>query len=248
MDGLSLEIDPQEVLRLQGYRRPSDVPTPEVLAILQDAMAEAQQVFQPRWVYREFGTESVDLERCRLQGGRELLIREIPKRWGPITTLGLAVCTIGEAIEQRIEFLFAEREFPVAYMLDSLGSVAAEALAEGVLRQLCAERLALGFKVTPRESPGYLGWPIEEQRTVFALLPTATIGVGLNPYCIMIPRKSISFAVGIGPEAKMGSTFSPCQSCDMRNCAYRRAPRGQTPVPAWTFSVSPLVLDFSQNS
>jgi hypothetical protein len=248
MIGVSFEIDPQEVLRLQGYRRPSDIPTPEVLAILQDAVAEARQGFQPRWVYREFGVESVDLERCRLQDGPELLIREIPERWGPITTLGLAVCTIGEAIEQRIESLFTEREFPVAYMLDSLGSVAAEALAEGFLRQLCVERLAQGFKVTPRESPGYMRWPIEEQRKVFALLPTDTIGVGLNPYCIMMPRKSISFAVGIGPKAKMGSMFSPCQSCDMRNCAYRRAPRRQFPVPAWTFSVSPLVPDFSHNS
>jgi hypothetical protein len=248
MHDLILEIDPQEVLRLQGYRRPSDIPTPDVLAILQDATAEARQVLQPRWVYQEFGAESVDLEHCRVQDGPELLIRKIPERWGPITTLGLGVCTIGEGIEHRIESLFAEREFPRAYMLDSLGSVAAGALAEGLLRQLCAERLAQGLKVTPWESPGYTRWPIEEQRKVFALLPADTIGVALNPYCIMTPRKSISFAVGIGPEAKMGSLLSPCQSCDMRNCAYRRTPRRQTSAPAWASSVTSLVLEFGRNS
>ncbi len=248
MVGLSFEIDPQGVLRLQGYRRSSDLPTREVLAILQDAMAEARHMLQPRWVYREFVVESVDLVRCRLQEGSELLIHQIPERWGPIITLGLAVCTIGEAIEHRIESLFAEREFPLAYMLDSLGSVAAEALAEGFLRQLCADRLAQGLKVTPRESPGYMRWPIEEQRKVFALLPADTIGVGLNPYCIMTPRKSISFAVGIGPEAKMGRTPSPCQSCDMRNCAYRRAPRRNVAAPAWALSVDPLVLELSQSA
>ncbi len=245
---LRFEIDPQEVMRLQGYRRPSDVPTPDILAILQAAMAEGQQVLQPRCVYREFQIESVDSSGCRLHGGTHLLIREVPERWGGITAVGLAVCTIGDAIEHRIESLFADREFPLACMLDSIGSVAVEALAEGVLRELCAERLARGLKVTSRESPGYTRWPIEEQRKIFALLPTGTIGVGLNPYCIMIPRKSISFAVGVGPEAKMGSLLSPCQSCDMRNCAYRRGPRRRTPVPAWTFSVSPLVPDFRHNS
>jgi len=242
MVGLRVEIDPQEVLRLQGYRRSSDVPTREVLAILHDAMAEARQVFQPRWVYQEFAVESVDLTGCRLQGGSTLLIRDVPERWGQITSLGLAVCTIGEAIEHRIESLFAEREFPVAYMLDSLGSVAVEALAEGFLRQLCIDRLAQGLKVTPRESPGYPRWPIEEQRKVFALVPAETMGVALNPYCVMIPRKSISFAVGIGPEARMGSSLSPCHACEMRGCAYRRAPRRQRLEAAWAAEISPLVI------
>lgn len=239
---ISLEIDPQEVLRLQGYRRPSDVPTPEVLEILHAGLAEARQVFQPRWAYQEFEVEAVDASGCRLRRGSALLIREIPERWGPISTLGLAVCTIGHTIEERIETLFAEREFPLTYMLDSLGSVAVETLAEGFHRQLCAERLAQGLKVTPRESPGYPRWPIEEQLKVFALLPAESIGVRVNEYCIMTPRKSISFAVGIGPEARMGSSASPCRSCDMRGCAYRRAPRRQTLSPAWTSAVGSLVL------
>jgi hypothetical protein len=46
MHDLILEIDPQEVLRLQGYRRPSDIPTPDVLAILQDAMAEVKEALE----------------------------------------------------------------------------------------------------------------------------------------------------------------------------------------------------------
>ncbi|MBI4841970.1 MAG: hypothetical protein HY803_13020 [candidate division NC10 bacterium] len=239
---ISLEIDPQEILRLQGYRRPSDVPTPEVLEILQAGLAEAREAFRPRWVYQEFEVEAVDAAGCRLRGGSDLLIREIPERWGPITTLGLAVCTVGEGIEERIESLFAAREFPLVSMLDSLGSVAVEALAEGFHRQLCAERLAQDLKVTPRESPGYPRWAIQEQQKVFALLPAEKIGVRITEYCIMTPRKSISFAVGIGPEARMGSTASPCRSCDMRDCAYRRAPRRESLTPAWTSAVGSLVL------
>jgi hypothetical protein len=244
---LTVQIDPQEVLRLQGYRRPSDVPTPEVLEVLRAAIAEARQVFQPRWVYGEFQVGSVDAAGCRLRDGPELLIQDIPGRWEQITTLGLTACTIGDAIEGRSETLLADREFPLAYMLDSLGSVAVEALAEEFHRQMCVDRLAHGLRVTPRESPGYPRWPVEEQRKVFALLPAETIGVHLNPYCIMTPRKSISFAVGIGSGARMGSSTSPCRSCDMPGCGYRRAPRRQTIAPPWASEVGPLSVNFSQS-
>jgi hypothetical protein len=62
-------------------------------------------------------------------------------------------------------------------MVDSLGSVAVEALGEGLHRQICEDRLAQGLKVTPRESPGYARWAIEEQQKVFGLLPAGSIGV-----------------------------------------------------------------------
>ncbi len=248
MNSVSLEIDPREVLRLQGYRRPSDVPTPEVLAILREAVSEARRAFEPRWLYREFPVLSADPAGCRLHDGPELLIRDTPDRWGPVATLGLAVCTLGGAIEDRIESLFARREFPVASMLDSLGSAAVEALAEAVLRAVCAERLGRGLRVTPRESPGHPRWPIEEQRKVFALLPGEAIGVRLNPSCIMTPRKSLSFAVGVGPEAKMGSGLSPCQSCEMRGCAYRRAPRRSDERPPWAGEIGPLRLGVAPGS
>jgi cobalamin-dependent methionine synthase I len=166
----------------------------------------------------------------------------MPDRWGGVTALGLAVCTVGAAIEDRIESLFKEGEFPLAFMLDSLGSVATECLAEGLHRQVCTERLAQGLKVSPRVSPGYPRWAIEEQRKIFALLPADAIGIHLNPYAIMTPRKSISFAVGIGPEVHMGTGQSPCTSCDMRGCAYRRAPRRQGHPSPWVSEVAPLVL------
>jgi cobalamin-dependent methionine synthase I len=173
-----------------------------------------------------------------------LEIRGVSDRWGEVASVGVSACTIGGGIDERVEALLDERELPLAFMLDSLGSVVVEALAETLHRRLCADHLARGLKVSPRESPGYARWAIEEQRKLFALLPAGDIGLELNPYSIMTPRKSISFAVGIGPEAKMGASQSPCQSCDMRDCAYRRAPRRQPLAPAWASALGSLVLEF----
>ena len=40
----------------------------------------------------------------------------------------------------------------------------------------------------------------------------------------MTPVKSITFLVGIGPEARVDHYFTQCRRCWMRDCAYRRAP------------------------
>ena len=47
-----LLIDPAEVLRFQGYKQGTDVPTPEVAEICDQALAEGERLMEPRVVYR----------------------------------------------------------------------------------------------------------------------------------------------------------------------------------------------------
>lgn len=47
MLALRFEIDPQGVPRLQGYRRPSEIPTPEVLDILRGGIARRRDTGSP---------------------------------------------------------------------------------------------------------------------------------------------------------------------------------------------------------
>ena len=85
-----------------------------------------------------------------------------------------------------------------------------------------------GMKVTNRISPGYAGWDTAEQAALFHLCPGDAIGVTLNDSCVMIPGKSISFLVGVGPEARVDHYFTQCRRCWMADCAYRRAPAAAT--------------------
>src|SRR5262249_2104147 len=81
-----------------------------------------------------------------------------------------------------------------------------------------------GGRVTTRVSPGYAGWDTAEQRQLFALCPGAPIGVTLNEACFMLPAKTITFLVGVGPAVRVDHYFTQCRRCWMRDCAYRRAP------------------------
>jgi hypothetical protein len=204
LENLPLRVDPDEVLRFQGYKKGLDVPSAEVRAIFDEALALGESLMVPRAVYRaspvtDQGPHSIDT------AGVTLTIPDIEHLWGRLAAVGAGICTVGDAIEVRVRALFDAREFPLAVMLDSVGD-----------------------KVTNRVSPGYAGWDTAEQRRLFALCSGAPIGVTLNEACFMLPAKTITFLVGVGPEARVDHYFTQCRRCWMRDCAYRRVPAATT--------------------
>jgi len=227
LEGLPLSIDRDEVLRFQGYQKGVDHPSAPVLAIFEEALAVGERLMTPRVVYRAVGVTDRGADRIEA-GGERLHIPQIGRLWGPIEAIGAGICTVGEAIETRVRELFDGREFPLAVMLDSVGSAAAESLAEYANDLLCQVAIPERLKVTNRISPGYAGWDVAEQARLFRLCPGAPIGVRLNSACFMSPGKSISWLVGIGPEARVDHYFTQCRRCWMRDCAYRRAPATST--------------------
>jgi hypothetical protein len=225
--GLPLLIDRDEVLRFQGYKPGLDLPTPEVVEIFEEALALGHALMAPRLVYQAAPVTGQGPALIEA-GAQRLHIPAIGRLWGPLVAVAAGVVTVGEVIERRVRELFDVRELPLAVMLDSVGSAAVESLAEYANDLLCQVGLAEQLKVTNRISPGYAGWDMVEQRALFALCPGAPIGVALNEACVMAPAKTISFLVGIGPEARVDHYFTQCRRCWMRDCAYRRAPAPAT--------------------
>jgi hypothetical protein len=225
--GLPLRIDRDEVLRFQGYKKGLDLPSAEVVALFEEALALGERLITPRFVYRAVPVmrQAPDLVEA---GGEILHIPEIDRLWGRLEAVGAGICTVGAAVEERVRALFDAREFPLAVMLDSVGSAAAESLAEYANDLLCQAALAQDLKITNRISPGYAGWDAAEQAALFRLCPGEPVGVALNSACFMTPVKSISFLVGVGPEARVDHYFTQCRRCWMRDCAYRRAPAAVT--------------------
>ncbi|OLB52928.1 MAG: hypothetical protein AUH99_03820 [Candidatus Rokubacteria bacterium 13_2_20CM_2_70_11] len=224
---IALEIDPDEVLRFQGYKRGLDVPTREVLALFDAAQTLGRRLMEPRAVVRWVAVTRREGDTLEA-GGVALTIPGIERAWGSVAELAAAVCTIGESLERRSAELWEARELPLAVMLDSVGSGAVESLAEYVNDMLCQDGIARGVKVTNRVSPGYGAWDVAQQRELFRLCPAEAIGVHLNASCFMTPVKSISLLAGAGVAARVDHYFSQCGRCWMRDCAYRRAPARRT--------------------
>lgn len=227
LEGLPVRIDREEVLRFQGYKTSADVPTAEVMALFDEALALGKLLMEPRVVYRAVPA-SQPVPDVIETDGQQLHIPRIGRLWGSIDAVGAGVCTIGDAIETRVRGLFDAREFPLAVMLDSVGSAAVESLTEFANDLVCQRAIEEGIRATNRISPGYAGWDTAEQRALWALCPGDPIGVTLNDACFMTPEKSITFLVGLGREARVDHYFTQCRRCWMRDCAYRRAPAAHT--------------------
>jgi hypothetical protein len=227
LDDLPLRVDPDEALRFQGYKPSVDVPSADVIALFDEALALGQALMAPRVVYRAAAVSGREPDRLDV-GGERLHIPDIGRLWGEVAAVGAGICTIGDALDARVRALFDARELPLAVMLDSVGSAAVESLAEYVNDLLCQAALADGLRVTNRISPGYAGWDTAEQDALFRLCPGTSIGVTLNAACFMTPIKTISFLVGVGARARVDHYFTQCRRCWMRDCAYRRGPAAST--------------------
>lgn len=224
---LPLRVDRDEVLRFQGYKRGIDLPDAPVLALFDKALALGESLIEPQVVYRaaRVTRQGPDVIEA---GGETCHIPEIGRLWGPLEDVGAGICTVGVALEERVRGLWEARELPLAVMLDSVGSAAVESLAEYANDLLCQAAIPAGLKVTNRISPGYAGWDTAEQAALFRICQGEPIGVALNDACVMTPGKSISFLVGVGPEARVDHYFTQCRRCWMPDCAYRRAPAAAT--------------------
>ena len=110
---------------------------------------------------------------------------------------------------------------------DTLASVLAEQAAEAAEARLRALAAAEGLYLTGRYSPGYGDWPIGVQPRIAALLDTPRrIGLCVTGTCLMLPRKSITAALGLSRTPVTGRRAG-CAHCALRDkCEYRK--RGET--------------------
>lgn len=131
----------------------------------------------------------------------------------------LFVCTVGKKIDELIHQLFKEGKPVEGYIADIIGSATVEAAVDKMQESLKNKMLQKGLFITNRYSPGYCGWMLKEQKSVFSLLPEGYCNINLSDSCLMQPIKSVSGLMGIGAHVKQ-KPYS-CQICDLSKCLYR---------------------------
>ena len=218
--GIAVRIEEREVLRLQGYKARG--PRPGIRQVVAWGIEEGRSLIEPRAVYTQVAVEGLRAGAMALEGGLTIRPGSALSAWQGAQLLGVAICTIGFELEERVSQLFEAGEYPAALALDCVGSVAADSVADHVNYLVCQRAAEMGIAVGPRSSPGYGRWDVSEQQVLFSLLSGEAIGVCLNEHSSMIPRKSVSFCVGMGAGIVGVGRTNPCRHCNMKGCAYRR--------------------------
>lgn len=134
------------------------------------------------------------------------------------------VGTIGNAVDKKVEMLMHENRLSVAFILDAMGSVAAENMVETFYKRMKAKYMEGEKNITLRFSPGYCDWPITDQKKLFSLFDSLRLDVELTDSCFMRPRKSVSGVFGIMPIEPNASyePYNPCLECQKKDCTAKR--------------------------
>ena len=206
----ALGADP-EVVRRRGS---------PALDVAEQALLQGTALLRPVVASASFAVTQFRHERLSLGEAGHLSGPLVAEHLHAAQSVTVAVCTIGAGLEQAAsECFFDDPALSVA--LDGLGSAAVDLLGTEMCRRVDETAAAEGSKTTVPLSPGLVGWPVATgQRQLFALLGRAPAGVQLTGSSMMVPKKSTSMVIGIGPEVEHAG--ESCDYCSMAaTCRYR---------------------------
>jgi hypothetical protein len=212
-----ISLEAEDVLRGQGI-------DPEraragLIAPAEDVIDDLSGLLDSGAVYDVLTVKDFYHKTIELEGGAVFEGPLAARALAGAEKVALAVCTIGSALEERMKQLFAED--PVRAMaLDGAGVAALGKVSDIVIQDVreIAARHSWGSGM--RAQPGQEGWSIWQQKVIFEHLPTDEIGVSLTDSCLMIPRKSVSFVIGMGPDMRPDAVA--CDFCSKRHgCPWR---------------------------
>jgi hypothetical protein len=217
---LNVSLSSDDVLRGQGLN-PELIQTRKLplLAAAQRACSHGQDLLHPKAVTREIAVHALRHDRILLDGGLILSSPVVMQQLGGAIRVVAAICTIGSELEESVTNLL-ETDPQFALALDGLGNAAVEIFSQQVCASIAERVQSKGWTASTPLSPGITGWPVEiGQPQIFTLLDPSAAGIRLTQTGMMLPKKSTSFIIGLGPEM---SQVNMCNVCNLREtCRYR---------------------------
>ena len=195
--------------------------------LAQDAIELYRKLAAPTGMWRPIDRET--FARVYEESGEHAEVTPVADVYPHARALALFAVTVGDRVSKAIEELFAADDFALGAMLDAAASEGAE-MAADELERAYGEHLGAGDHTMTgmglmRFSPGYCGWPTSGQKSLFAQLQPADIGIELSASCLMHPLKSVSgvLIAGPGETFQFGDDFAFCDECETHSCRERLA-------------------------
>ena len=214
IDVHSLPITPKNILKEMGYGKVQ--PQNGIDTLVTSMLEEVKSSVTPSCTFRLCRGILVNEKIC-LEGGVTFTVGKIlasllvgSELFALFTaTAGNDFCNYQQSVKDDILRCF---------IADVIGTCLVEAVGDKMERLL--EKKIIPFHHTNRFSPGYCGWKLTEQKTLFTLLGGMPCGIHLCDVCLMTPEKSISGIIGVGH--KVNEKAYGCRFCDLKTCYKRK--------------------------
>ena len=220
---ITLSLTTQAVFRREGVSEYSRL-RPEIGKLVNELLArvDCEHLVEPAIAYEIYPITEKSRDQLTLQGSTVVHGPLVPSFFPEARELAVAVCTIGPRLEQESKMCFSKSEPLRGLLLDGIGSAAVDALNLEVCRIVTREASFRNCQASSPLNPGMPGFPLSEQQQLFGLVPADEIGVRLTSTGMMIPLKSLSMVIGIGPRMPTWTQADVCAHCNLRaTCPYR---------------------------
>jgi hypothetical protein len=219
LEDLEFEIDIDLILRVSGYSTGRNPPK-KFIDTASKMTALCLKVARPKVVYEiceisGLGEDFIKINGTELKG--KVLINVLKGSEKAVVFVG----TLGPKLDEEIARLSSEGDILSSTVLDMIGVIALGVSSIDFYKEVLAlEAESEDYGLTPSFGPGECRWDITEQKDIFDLVDAGSIGVRLNESYLMLPKKSRSGIMGIGPK-ELISKATPCDLCDRKDCSGR---------------------------
>ena len=231
-----LNVQESEYLRLLGYPKNHALDgRPRELADL------ARQWFSENgkpWIYaRQLGA----LELCDGKlwiAGTEFSSQQLHDQFveAQADSAILVAVSAGKQCEEHARQLWQESKPDEYFFMEIFGSAVVEHLVTVASGRICGWADANQMATLPHYSPGYSGWEISDQITLWNLIRQTGARhldgrLEVMQTGMLRPKKSLLAVVGIThnlENARKLAKLIPCENCSLPSCDYRRGPYQHT--------------------
>jgi hypothetical protein len=220
---IPLKLKTGEVLRRQGLGGKARV-RPEIDSLIKELLAslESNHLLEPAAAYECYPVTDMSGGQIALEGDKAVHGPMLPALFPKAKELAVIIVTIGPKLEKQASDYTKNGQALRGMLLDGMGSAAVDRLVPEVLKPIAAEVASRDYEVSSPVNPGMPGFPMTEQRNLLELAQANKIGVSLTQSGILVPRKSVSMVVGIGPRMTRWTQAEVCARCDLREtCPYK---------------------------
>ena len=220
---IPLNLKTREILRRQGLGGQAKV-RPEIKSLIGEVLAsiDKARLLEPSVAYEYYAVTGMNGSRISLEGDKAINGPLLPAIFPEAKELTVLVSTIGPRLEKQVTDYIKSSQALRGMILDGIGSAAVDTLTEEACKFIAGEVSSRGYEISSPVNPGMPGFAMTEQWNLLELAQAQEIGVSLTPSGIMVPRKSTSLVIGIGPKMTRWTQAEVCARCNLREtCPYR---------------------------
>ncbi len=207
----------------QGFRGNSQI-KPEIKSILleQIAIVKNAHLLEPTIAYEIYPITETSYKKLSPGDITLWSILSLDSLLPDAREFAAIVGTIGSKLEKQVTEYNNQSEPLRGLLLDGIGSAAVDSLSQLACKFIAEEASARGYQVSSPISPGMPGLPITAQQQLLEMVSAKEIGVNLTSSGMMVPRKSASMVIGIGPQMPTWTRVEVCAHCSLnKTCHYK---------------------------